>query len=127
MNPGVFNKRIKFIQVSSTQNEFGGAAPIETDILTTWGSLEPVRQYNQWAIEAGASVLNQDRILKIRYRESFQPSKSMLFIDESAPDTAYTIHAISPYWPGTKTGFEVADDKVYQDKRYLYIVGVKRG
>lgn len=125
MNPGQFNKRITFMQQSYTTNDSGGTTPSLTDILTTWGSLEPFRQYNQAAIEAGANVAHGDRILKIRYRNSFQPDKTMQFRDEAAPDVYYTIASIIPYWPGTKTTFENSQETVYHDKNFVYIVGIK--
>lgn len=137
MNPGLFNKRIKFLQETAPTDEFGGANPVlapvpnvsdATDPSTTWGSLEPIRQYHQFAIEAGASVMNGDKILKIKKRAAFTPNKSMVFQDVSNPGITetYTIVTVSPYWPGTKSGFQNNQETTYHDQYFLYIVGVRR-
>lgn len=126
MNPAKLNHRIKFAQEESTQNEYGGSVmelvPVVcSDIApadVTWGDLRPVKQYNQLAIEAGASVLNGDKILIIRYRSSFTPSKSMLFQDITE-GVWYTIHAILPY-------DEKQKNDVFQDAKFVYVVGAKR-
>lgn len=127
MNPGTLNRRIKFIQQTSVQNEYGGTEPVFTDLITTWGRIEPVRQYNQFALSAGASVLNGDVTLIIRFRNDFSPAVNMLFQDVSKDmfPQVYTIKAISEYDPGTKSGFQVADNKPYNHSWYIYIVGVK--
>lgn len=125
MNPGKLNKRIRFQLITNTKNQFGGTTPVVTNSLVTWGSLSPIRQYNQVAIEAGATVLNGDIILIIRYRKGWQPLKNMLFMDESTPNIVYIIKSILPYYPGIKTTFENSQNKPYQDKLFIYIVGVK--
>lgn len=140
MNPGQFNKRIKFLQETTTQNQYLGAETVLTPVTNvssggsdnsvTFGSLEPIRQYHQFAIEAGASVLNQDIILKIRKRAGFEPTKSMVFQNVSDPDNenpdTYTILTILPYWPGAKAAFQNNQESVYHDEYFLYIIGVKR-
>lgn len=125
MNPGQLNRRIIFTQLTNTKNEYGGTTSHPTTVLETWGSLSPIRQYNQIAIEAGASAANGDIILIIRYRNSFQPAINMLFMDEQSPQIVYTIKSILPYYPGTKVTFENASTKPYQNKLFIYIVGVK--
>lgn len=128
MNAGRLNKRIKFIGLSSTDDGSGGSVSTETDLITTWGALEAMNMGRtvQQATEAGISVLNETRILIIRYRASFTPTKDMLFVDMDFPDEKYTIVSSTPYWPGSKTGFEAKDDVAFQNKRYIYILGVKR-
>lgn len=140
MNPGLFNKRIKFFKETVVQNEFAGSetsmiavpnvSPDAADQSATFGSLEPIRQYNQFAIEAGASILNGDRILKIRRRAGFYPSKDMIFQDISDPSNAspdtYTIVTVLPYWPGTKSAFQNSQESAYHDQYFIYIIGVKR-
>ncbi len=125
MNPGQLNRRVKFIELTSAKNEYGGTTPQRTTALETWGSLSPVRQYNQIAIEAGATAGNGDIILIIRYRNAFEPKINMLFIDKQTPDVVYTIKSILPYYPGSKVTFENSDTKPYQNKYFIYIVGVK--
>jgi SPP1 family predicted phage head-tail adaptor len=126
MNPGKLNHRIKFYQLTNTVSASGGNTPSLTEILTTWGSLEPVRQYNQLAIEAGASVLNGDKQLIIRKRDSFMPEKDMVFDDLNNPGDSFTVHAILPYWEGTSAKFQNTQSAVYHDNYYWFIVGVKR-
>jgi SPP1 family predicted phage head-tail adaptor len=129
MNPGQFNKRIKFIKITGTPDIYGGRIATYTDFLTTWGSLEPMRQYNQLSFAAGTSELNEDVILKLRYRESFRPDKTFLFVDVSDPTEInapiYSIKSVLPYYPGTKIGFENNQETAYQNKLFIYIIGVK--
>lgn len=125
MNPGKLNRRIKFIELTHVENEYGGTTPQQTASLTTWGSLEPIRQYNQIAIEAGATAENGDRILIIRYRQSWQPTTNMLFVNESEDDIVYTVKSILPYYPGYNRNTLRDENKVFQDKEYIYIVGVR--
>lgn len=139
MNPGLFNKRIKFLKETSTQNEYGGAVTTLTpvanvsngsDTSVTWGALEPIKQNNQFAMEAGASILNGDRILKIRKRDGFYPEKNMLFQDVSEPGNpnpdTYTIVSILPYWPGTKASFQNNQETAYHDQYFVFMLGIKR-
>lgn len=126
MNPGKLNHRIKFSRIVSTQNEYLGAntsfEPVvvsDTDTPdTTWGDLRPIQQRDQLALEAGASVLNGDRVLKIRYRPNFTPTKDMVFEDVQEAQQ-YTIHAILPY-------DEKSKNDVFEDKKFIYILGKKR-
>jgi len=126
MNPGKLNHRIKFSRLVSTQNESLGAEvsfePVvvsDTDTPdTTWGDLRPPRYNDQLALEAGASVLNGDRVLKIRYRNSFQPTKDMMFEDVQQAQK-YTVHAILPY-------DEKKKNDVFKDREFIYILGKKR-
>lgn len=125
MNPGKLNRRIQFIELTSQKNEYGGTTPFQTPSIETWGSLEPIRQYNQIAIEAGATAENGDRIMVIRYRASWQPKVNMLFVNQSEPGIVYTIKSISPYYPGTVSNFQNKQETVYQDQKYIYIVGIR--
>ncbi len=134
MNPGKLNHRIKFSQEVATANDFGGQTVTFVPVVcsettptdTTWGDLQPIKQYNQLAIEAGASLLNGDKILIIRYRKNFQPTKSMIFEDLNNPGDAYTVHSISPYYPGQKAAFQNTEQKVYKDNVFIFILGKKR-
>ena len=121
MNPGQFNHRIKFTElVASTPGATGAVTVNHIPVVcsqtaptdTTWGSLEPIKQWNQVAIEAGASVLNGDRVLVLRYRDGWQPTKNMIFEDMEHPGDVYTVHSILPYYPGSKSTF--------QNKQTLY-------
>lgn len=134
MNPGKFNHRIRFMQETTAPDGYGGVTVsfvpvvcsdnVPTDV--TWGDLQPIKQWNQLALEAGASVLNGDRTLIIRYRKNFTPDKSMLFEDLNTPGELYTVHSISPYYPGSKSNFQNNDQQVYNDNVFVFILGKKR-
>lgn len=138
MNPGQFNKRIQFLKNISTKNEFGGTQYITepctnvsegTDTSVTWGSLEPYRQYKQLVETAGVSELDGAIVLKIRFRDSFYPDKSMTFRDISDPNeidpVIYSIQAILPYYPGAKQSFQSTTDVVFKNKNFVWVVGIK--
>jgi len=121
MNPAKLNHRIKFIGLSApTPDEYGGVTAIETDLLITWGSLVPVKQSNQLALEAGASVLNGDKILIIRKRNSFIPAKDMKFQDLNNPSDTYTVHSIFPIVESQ------SKNTPFNDNWYIQILGIKR-
>jgi head-tail adaptor len=135
MNPGKLNHRIKFSQQTGTPiNEYGGSTPVYTPAVcsdtvptdVTWGSLEPIKQWNQAAIEAGANILNGDKVLIIRYRKNFTPTKSMIFEDLNNPGDIFTVHSILPYYPGSKSSFENNQQTVYKDQVFVFILGKKR-
>lgn len=134
MNPGKLNHRIRFAQLTATVNDYGYTPPVETAVVcsqtaptdVTWGNLEPIKQYDQFAIELGASVLNGDRALIIRHRNNFTPTKDMIFEDLNNPGDIYTIKAISPYYPGTKIAFQSNQQQVYKDNVWVFILGIKR-
>jgi len=120
MNPAKLNHRIKFIHTTgSTPNEYGDVTAIETDLITTWGSLVPIKQNNQYALEAGASVLNGDKVLTIRKRNDFTPAKDMRFQDMNNPTDYYTIHSILPIMETQ------SKNTPFNDKWYVYILGIK--
>lgn len=77
MNPGELNKRAKFYQTTSTVNQYLDAVSSESLMIDTWVKKEFVKVNNQYAIEAGASIMNEDCIFTIRERQGFKPSKSM--------------------------------------------------
>lgn len=134
MNPGKLNHRLQFSQEVSTQNIYGGADIILMPVVcsqtvptnVTWGSVEPIKQWNQVAMEAGASVLNGDRQIVIRYREMFYPTKSMIIEDLNNPGDIYTVHSILPYYPGTKSTFQNTEKTVYKDQVFVFILAKKR-
>lgn len=125
MNPGKLNRRLQFIELTNQKNEYGGTTALQTPTIETWGSLEPIKQYNQIAIEAGATAENGDRIAIIRYRASWKPKVNMLFVNQSEPGIVYTIKSISPYYPGAIANFQNKQESVYQDREYIYIVGIR--
>lgn len=134
MNPGKLNHRIRFMQEVATPDGNGGSVMTTEPVVcsettptdVTWGDLQPIKQWNQAAFEAGLSVENGDKMLIIRYRKNFQPTKSMIFEDLNNPGDTYTVRAISPYQPGSKSTFQNTDQTVYKDQVYVFIMGVKR-
>ena len=134
MNPGKLNHRIRFKQQVATPNDSGGSTVSYTPVVcsetdptdVTWGDLQPIKQWNQSAMEAGASILNGDRTLVIRWRSSFYPTKSMIFEDLNNPGDEYTVHSILPYYPGSKSTFQNTDAMVYKDQVFVFILGKKR-
>lgn len=137
MNPGKLNHRIKFSIETSTENPSGGSAvtvvpcvcsdTAPTDV--TWGDLQPMSRagvYNQLSVELGATAFNESKILVIRYRKTFTPTKAMIFEDLNYPGDVYTVHSIVPYYPGTKSTFQNSQSMVYKDNVYVFIVGIKR-
>jgi hypothetical protein len=134
MNPGKLNHRIRFMQETVSFDDAGGQTITTTPVVcsqtdptdVTWGDLQPIKQWNQLALEAGASVLDGDRTLVIRWRASFYPKKDMLFEDLNNPGDIYTVHSILPYYPGSKSTFQNTDAAVYKDQVFVFILGKKR-
>lgn len=134
MNPGKLNHRLKFSQQVSSKNDSGGATVTTIPVVisdsaptdTTWGSLEPIKQWEQVRLEGFATVLDSDRVAIIRYRQSVQITKSMIFEDLNNPGNVYTVHSILPYQPGTKSTFQNIDQQVYKDQVYVFILAKLR-
>jgi len=134
MNPGKLNHRLKFSQQVSIPNDSGGATVTTTPVVisdtvptdTTWGSLEPIKQWEQVRLEGFATVLDSDRVAVIRYRKSVQITKSMIFEDLNNPGNVYTVHSILPYQPGSKSTFQNTDQQVYKDQVYVFILAKLR-
>lgn len=81
MNPAKLKRKILIYSVHSVKNASGGTTPqtiCAYPLLQTRAKKEFVRVNNQLAIEAGASVLNEDCIFTIRDRAGFMPVKNML-------------------------------------------------
>lgn len=81
MNPAELKRKIDIYSVSSVKNASGGTTPqiiCAYPLLSTRAKKEPIRSNNQLAIEAGATVINEDVIFTIRARTGFMPVKNML-------------------------------------------------
>lgn len=100
-DPGRFRFKLSFFQETSVQSVYGGTTAGWTFILTTQAVQEKISSKNQFAIEAGASVLNQDCYFVTRYRSDFEPKKDMAIVCNGF---AYLIKAVIPidvpqrYW-----------------------------
>jgi len=139
MNPSKLNHRLKFSQLTESTNDYGGQEVTQvplvvstgTDTDTTWASVEPIKQWQTLAIQAGASVMTEDRIVVLRYRNLFGPDASLFFIDTifedlNNPGSMYTIHSVLPYQPGSKTTFQNTDAKPFKDNVWVFMVAKKR-
>jgi hypothetical protein len=134
MNPGKLNHRLKFSLQVSDINDSGGATVTTIPVVisdtvptdTTWGSLEPIKQWEQVRLEGFATVLDSDRVAIIRYRKSVTITKNMIFEDLNNPGAEYTIHSILPYQPGSKSTFQNTDQQVYKDQVYVFILAKLR-
>lgn len=134
MNPGKLNHRLRFSQETDTINDAGGSTESEIPVVcsdtvptdVTWGSVEPIKQWNQQAMEAGANVFNGDRMIVIRFRMTFTPTKSMLIYDLNNPGDVYTVHSLLPFDPGTKSSFQNSQQTPYKDQKFVFILGKKR-
>ncbi len=92
-DPGRFRFQLTFFQQVSTQNEYGGTTVALTQVLTTMAVQEKISERSQLAIEAGASVLNQDCYFVIRQRNNFTPLKDMIVLCNGS---TYVIRAVIP-------------------------------
>lgn len=101
MNPGELKYPIDIYSVYSIKNEAGGTTPsivCAFPMLSTRAKKEPVRSTNQLAIEAGASVLNEDVIFTIRdHTPEFVPAKNMLLECEGSQYTLIAFYNPEKY------------------------------
>lgn len=88
---GRFRFKLEFYEVVSLDNSGGGITPSTAKVYETYGVQEPIKSGNQEAIEAGASVLNQDCYFVVRNNPSFTIEKSFLIVCNSI---TYNIAAI---------------------------------
>lgn len=92
MNPGELKHPIQIFSIYSVKNQSLGAQPTMIcayPLISTRAKKEPIRSNNQRAIEAGATVMNEDAIFTMRdYRPAFVPAINMLIECEGS---TYTI------------------------------------
>lgn len=92
-DPGRFRFKLTFFKQVSTQSEYGGTFVVNQHVLTTMAVQEKLSERSQLALEAGASVLNQDCYFVIRNRSNFYPEKDMVVFCNGA---TYVIRAVVP-------------------------------
>lgn len=100
MNPGELKYPIDIYSVHSVRNASGGSMPsiiCAYPSISTRAKKEPVRSNNQLAIEAGASVFNEDMIFTIRDRAGFTPHKNMLIECEGSQYTLIAFYNPEKY------------------------------
>ena len=76
-DPGRLRNPVLFLQEQPFDDGFGGTTVSEVEVLSTFAGKERISQYNQMALEAGATVFNGDAFFIIRHRSSFYPQKDM--------------------------------------------------
>jgi len=92
-DPGRFRFKVTFFNQVSAPDGFGGTTASLQQILTTMAIQEKISDRSQIAVEAGASVLNQDCWYIIRQRDNFTPQKDMVVLCNGA---TYFIKGIVP-------------------------------
>jgi SPP1 family predicted phage head-tail adaptor len=92
-DPGRLRFKIDFYAEDYTDNDSGGQVVNPALILSTFAAQEDIREGNQAALEAGATVFNQDCFFIIRHRKDFYPSKGM---EVHEGQNVYKIEGITP-------------------------------
>jgi len=88
---GEYKHRITFRTYESVPDGYGGTVDTPVDILTTWAKKVPLRASRELA-ENQLSMKSTNRY-EVRYREGFEPTKSMRIVDEGEE---YSINSIVP-------------------------------
>jgi SPP1 family predicted phage head-tail adaptor len=107
-DPGRFRFSITFFTQSTVVDGFAGTRSVLLQSITTMAVQEKLSERSQLAIEAGASVLNQDCYFVIRQRNDFTPAKDMIILCNGS---TYVIKAIVP---------------IDVPVRYIKILGIKK-
>ena len=76
-DPGRLTSKISFVTFSTVNTPSGGTTETETILLNTWAGKDKVSDYNQMAIQAGATIQNKPTYFVIRNRKNFYPDKTM--------------------------------------------------
>lgn len=92
-DPGRFRFTLNFYQEVTTISDDGSQWVNFTPLLCTKAVQEPLREGSQIAINAGASILNQDCYFVIRNRCGFYPEKDMIVL---CGNQGYVINAVIP-------------------------------
>jgi len=92
-DPGRFRFKLVFTQQVSVPDGYSGTKVSNQEVLITMAVQEPLKDGSQLAIEAGASVLNQDCYFVIRNRNEFYPQKNM---NVTCNGFDYVIKAVIP-------------------------------
>jgi head-tail adaptor len=120
-NPGRLNRRALFRKASDTENEYAGTSVSYTDAVTTWVEKRIVSTNNQFAMEAGASALNEDCTFVMRKRPDYSPVVSDHIVCDGS---TYTIKAICPYIDMYNS--RGAEPAVVHETDFVYIVGTRK-
>lgn len=90
-DPGRLIYKIDFYQENTTDNGSGGTIVNTTLSLSTKAARVKINEFDQLAIAAGATYLNNDYWFVIRKRKGWDPEKDMLV---TVDDKNYTIRGI---------------------------------
>lgn len=77
-DPGRLNRKISFVKYVSAKQPSGGTVQAENVLLNTFAGQDKVSDYNQMAIQAGATIENKPTYFTIRNRAGFYPDKTMI-------------------------------------------------
>lgn len=92
-DPGRLNHTVNFYLQTTVPNTSGGTTVSTVLSLSTRGAKLDIREGDQLAIQAGASLLEESCYYVIRNRKEWYPEKDMVVEDGSA---RYTLRAIIP-------------------------------
>jgi len=90
-DPGRFRSTVTFHKQISTPDSSGGSDLSLVHVYTCKAIMLDVRDGNQLEINAGASILNDDKFFIMRYSKTFQPEKDMNLVCD---DIWYVLRAI---------------------------------
>lgn len=117
IDPGRMRFLMHIMQEQTVDDGYGGTPVFYTNVLDTKAAKTKVGSGNQMALQAGATVFNQDCYFTIRYRRDFNIEKDQYIIVDGE---GYTI-----------AGFELVDVPVKWVKMlciksdWMYQVGVE--
>lgn len=92
-DPGLFRVSLEFRQQTAVVSSSGDSAPTKATVKTMKAAELPIRDGDQLAIEAGASIMKRSRYYITRKVSSFYPTKSMNF---NIGTKEYVINAVIP-------------------------------
>jgi SPP1 family predicted phage head-tail adaptor len=91
VDPGRLRYTLTFSSEQTTQNEYGNSEVTYVTGMITKAAKLQIGSYDQYAIEAGASMLRNDVYFVIRYRTDWTPTKDMVV---GCDGKTYKLHAV---------------------------------
>lgn len=90
-DPGRLRYTLTFSSEQTTQNAYGNSEVTLVTTMVTKAAKLQIGSYDQYAIEAGASMLRNDVYFVIRYRKDWTPLKDMVV---ECDGKTYKLHAV---------------------------------
>lgn len=90
-DPGRLRYTLAFSKQESTQNEFGNSEVVNVPDKTWKAAKLQIGSYDQYALQAGANLLNNDVYFVIRYRKDWYPEQDMIV---QCDGKTYKLHSI---------------------------------